>query len=231
MANSFENEQTKPEFETIANLAEDLILRLPGCTDVMVRKTLQATYREFARHSCVFHTVRRLPIVGNECCFGPTLPDMYVDAVTDVRIGNRKLVLKHEYDIVGNGKIVILGCPNYDMGDGDEALKFIVDAADIQPEFKRFGVPHLHVTCVEVPKSGSETAPSWFLEKYGEAIVSGVLWKLMSMTGKAWSDPAQAAVEKVNYDNFMNEARVNYANGSQYGSGDAGRAVDTSVII
>lgn len=231
MANSFENEQARPEFENIANLAEDVILRVPGCTDVMVRKTLQATYREFARHTCVFHTVRRNGIVGHECAFGPTLPDMYVDSVTEVRIGQKKLAQKYEYDVVDNSRVVLRGFPCFDMGVGDEALKFIVQAADVPPEFRHTCAPHLEISCIEVPRSGSETAPAWFIEKYGEAIVSGTLYKLMSMTGKPWSDPAQAAVEKMTYDNFMNEARVRYVGGGQFGDGDAGRAVDTRVII
>lgn len=231
MSNSFETEQEKPEFENIANLAEDIVIRLPGCTDTMIRKTIQATYREFARQSCVFRTTRRCPVVGHECTIGPTLPDMYVDSVAEVRLGMRKLAPGYEYNVIGNSRIVLLGMPNFDMGEGDEGLKFLVDAADLKPEFKKFGIPHLHIICVEVPKSGSETAPSWFIEKFSEAIVSGTLYKLMSMSGKAWTDPAQAAVEKVTYDNFMNEARVNYVNGSQFGTSDAGRGVDTRVII
>lgn len=231
MANSFNKEQTKPEFEALADLAEDLVYRLPGCDDVMVRKTLQNVYRDFARQSCVFKTVRRAHIVGHESCFGPTISDMYVDSVVDVRIGNRKLVYGHEYEIVGNSKIVFRGLPNFDVGCGDEGLRFIVDGAELPPHFKKEVVPDVEITCVEVPKNGSESVPSWFFDKYSEAIVSGVLFRLMSMTNKPWSDPAQAMIEKVTYESAMNEARARYAGGSQFGSGDVGSAVDTKSLI
>lgn len=231
MANGFDKEIEVKDFDTIANIAEDLVYRLPGCTDMMVRKTLQNTYREFAKASCVFKTVRHLPIVGKECHFGPTLPDMYVDAVVDVRLAERKLIEKLDYVIVNNSLISLLGMPNFDMGDGDEALKFIVDAADVPKEFHKGGVPALDIVCVEVPRHGSESAPSWFLEKFHDAIASGALYHLFSMKNKPWSDEAQAIVEKDAYNGFMNEARVRYVSGSQFGSGNLGNAIDTSVII
>ena len=231
MSNSFKKEQVKPEFEALADLAEDLVYRLPGCDSVMIRKTLQNVYRDFARQSCVFKTVRRAHIVGHDACFGPTLSDMYVDAVVDVRIANRKLLYGHEYEVVGNSKIVLRGMPEFDVGSGDEALKFIVDAAELAPQFKKCVIPDLEITCVEVPKNGSESVPSWFFDKYSEAIVSGVLFRLMVMTNKPWSDSAQAMIEKNAYEAAMNEAKVRYAGGGQFGSGDVGSAVDTKALI
>ena len=41
MANSFQQEQEPPEFETVAELAENLVYRLPGCTDLMIRKAVR----------------------------------------------------------------------------------------------------------------------------------------------------------------------------------------------
>ena len=41
------------ENKNLGSLADDIIYRVPGCSDLMVRKLLQATWRDFAERACV----------------------------------------------------------------------------------------------------------------------------------------------------------------------------------
>ena len=58
MANSFQQEQDPPEFEKVSELAENLVYRLPGCTDLMIRKAIRSVFRDFCRET--FDTVAAL---------------------------------------------------------------------------------------------------------------------------------------------------------------------------
>ena len=49
MASSFHEPWEVPEMADIAALAENVVYRLPGVADVMVRKMLQVAYADFAR--------------------------------------------------------------------------------------------------------------------------------------------------------------------------------------
>lgn len=90
----------------------------------------------------------------------------------------------------------------------------------------------IRVRIVELPKMGSEVAPKWFLDKYGEAVVAGALTRLFGMNGKPWADAVQAQSELIRYENFTTQARINSASedGSQCGNGHI-EAVDTSDLL
>jgi len=73
------------------------------------------------------------------------------------------------------------------------------------------------VTYRYVPRIGSETAPQWFLKKYGDAIVAGTLFRLLSMPNKPWSDPATGQLKGIEYQNFLNNAAIDRLTGGSYG--------------
>lgn len=83
------------------------------------------------------------------------------------------------------------------------------------------------ITTVEIPVDGSESAPSWFLKRYGSAIESGALARLMSMTGKEWSDPAQAKIEAVTFNDVMTQAKLAYYSGGRLSNGAATVSMDS----
>ena len=95
-------------------------------------------------------------------------------------------------------------------------------------------IPRLRDGCVEVlwieiPSLSSENAPKWLIDKYGDALCSGVLGRLYSMTGKAWSDPQMAVIEGQRYEAVVNQVCAQLY--SVDGSGKLGSVYDTSDLI
>lgn len=215
MIGSFSGERDALDVETLAGLAENIVYRLPGCTDMMVRKALQDVYRDFCRRSCCLHTTRRISLQNHTRHYhvSASYDSMSIDCVSEVSLGRRVLERGRDYDVRGVGRSVCVELSH------------------------RLPVPHcgchddLFVTCVEVPRIGSEFTPDGFLDKYGDDLVSGVMYRLMSMTGKPWSDPEQARVELSRYEERVGAARIGYHTGSLSGNGDTGFGIDTSDLI
>ena len=197
----------------IAALAENIVYRLPGVADVMVRKMLQAAYADFARLSCCFvswcdteteEDVTEYPVAA-------MIPGMTVAAVSEVRIDGRKLVHGRDYRIFNAGMAPVVVLESHTMSADPRILS---------------------VRAIEQPKYNSERAPRWFIDKYGEAVVSGALVKLYGMSGRRWSDQDMARQEMVRYENFCTNARLNSlsSDGCQFGSGST-NPVDMSGVL
>lgn len=198
MANSFDEEREPAEVETVAQLAANVVWRLPGCDDEAVRRALQSAFADFCRGSCALTAVRRVEVGPRdsvcELCVSPSREGRFVDCVKGVRKDSRDLVQGRDYSI--RDGLVVFRHP--------------------------FAGPCvLFVTTVEQPVDGSESAPSWFLKKYGRAIESGALARLMSMTGRAWSDPQQARMEAVSFNDHVTQAKLAYYNGGDMTNGSA----------
>lgn len=182
MANSFQNELEKPELVMISELAQNIVYRVPGCADVMIRNFIRDVYREFCQETKCLTAEHRImtfdKAVGVVAAFGGR-----IDAVRDVRLNGRALKNKRDYDFDG-GCIYL-----FNLGYFSEK-------------------PMLSFKTVEVPRMNEEKTPYWFLEKHGSAIVSGVLSRLFSMQGRPWSDPQQAIDERTRYENFKSETRM-----------------------
>ena len=189
MGEDFHEESESPEYGNIAAIAEDLVYRLPGCTDLMVRKTIRDVYRDFCRRTCVLKTRRKIEVVHGKSDYHlhAVHPGCMIDTVVEVRL---------------NGRVVDV--EGFDFCGGD----FIrLERRDLPEEGE---VYELDVTCIEVPEIGSEVAPRLFVNRYGDAIVSGVLMRLMAMVGKPWSDEVQAAQNARLYENALTENRAKY---------------------
>lgn len=206
MSNSFETQRETPEFETLASLAENVIYRVPGCSDEMVRKTLQDVYRDFCRRSCCLNGRRHFTIT-NQDAFVIVAP-MYggvIDCVTEVRCDRR-----------------ILDRFAYRSHDGRVELSPNVIPRESETR-------ELSVMFIEMPKVNSEQVPSWFVQRHGDAVVSGTMARLTAMLNRAWSDKQQAEDERIRYENAVNEERVRYY--AQRESGDVGSAVTGERIV
>lgn len=197
MTNSFDNDAAEADYETLASLAQDLVYRLPGCTDLMVRKTIQEVYRDFCRKTCALTSTVKVEMSGCENCrmLHARHSGCRVDCVTAVRVGCREIP-KDEYRVVDG---VLHVSNSYLSADGSPVV--------------------VSVDCVEIPRLGCETVPADFVEKHGDAIRSGVLARLMSMTGRAWSDQNMAALEMRSYENALTETRSRHHSGGQYSAG------------
>lgn len=192
MASSFDNELETPEYENLASLANELVYRLPGCADDVVRKCISSVYRDFCKRTCVLKTSRKIELETgrNRYPLFAKIPDCVIDCVTDISINGRSLKT--------------------------DEYRFSVDCVSIHDRLlpNSGETAAVIVTCVEMPKIGSEKAPPAFIQKYGDAITSGVFWKLASMLNVKWSNPQSAIFEAKAYENALTEARSrHYSNG------------------
>lgn len=186
--NSFMEERETVDYDSLMSLADLIVFRLPGCDDEMIRKFISFTYRDFVKRSCALRTKRTIDLEDGEYVYHlcPMIIGCDVDCVIGVYLNGHRLC-ESEYAQV-NGGISIN--PRHLPRNGEKV--------------------QVEVECLEIPRLGEERAPYWFVRKYGDAIVSGVLMNLMRMAGKAWSDPQQASVEAVAYENALTECRMRY---------------------
>lgn len=192
MGNSFQEELEKPEFDTLATLAEGLVYRLPGCDDLMLRKTIREVYREFCDETKCLCGQREIALEEGVAEY-PVAP-LFGGVVTEVRYvydGDRFLKAGRAYRAAfGNvAAIELLG--SWIPKKEDEGKTLFVEA-------------------VEIPRLEDERCPRWFIGKHGDAIQNGVLARLCAMTGRAWTDASVAADARVRYENAKSELRMRY---------------------
>lgn len=196
MATSFDKDRDVSEYESLAQLADNLVYRLPGCADEMVRRALQEVYRDFCRRSCCLRG-RRLydvPRHGDPLIVLPTYRETTIDCVSFVKLSGRTLKPGRDWNF--DGRVVHL---RHTMPTN---------------RFDRF-----EAETVEFPVFGSEHPPFGFIRNHGDSVCSGVLARLMSMQGKAWADANEAVIEQRKYENALNEERFRSSE-FQNGSGD-----------
>ena len=194
--------------ESIASLAEDMVYRLPGCGDLMVRKTLQNAYREFCQKTdCLVFTDR--------ITLKPSVTDY---EVSQNPCGIVECVRKAK--IEGDPRFLVLNREYFTLDDLPPKIR-VSESLLPSSEESEDDYPVLDAECVIVPPMGGECAPLWFLQRYGHAVVSGAMYRLFSMTGKPWSDAAQAQQEAIRYENALTEAKARslYPNTSQHDCG------------
>lgn len=214
MANAFQTERDTPEYATIAELAENLVYRLPGCDDEMIRRTLREAYVNFCRLSNALVTSRDIRLGMGTFIYPvvPVVPEAHVECIRAVRReGGARLVPRRDY-VVMAGRTPSIRIRWAFLPESEEDVR------------------RLTVECQEVPRSGCERAPSWFIEKYGDAICAGALVTLFGMTGRRWADPAQQRLELVKWENAVTGARLEDAGGSQFGNGSFD-AVDMTEVL
>lgn len=196
--NPLEEEVSASDFVNLGSLAEDMVYLLPGCSDLMIRKTLQTAYRDFCETTWALKATSTNVLVEDECSYRIVIPSQtYVFRVVNVKKGSSLLVEGRDYT-ANTGqpiKVVLLQAPT--SSDSGTTLE-------------------TEVVCV--PTRGSEDLPTWFSDMYGNAIISGALFRLFSMGGKPWSDDAQARTEAIAWQNALNDASAKTISGSQVGN-------------
>lgn len=229
MANSFQNKQESPELVKIAELAENVIYRLPGCADVVVRKVIQEVYREFCRETKCLTEDRFLEIDDNRAEY--PVSAMYHGVVGEVRevvIEHIRLMRDRDYRVVtGRETVVVLAdryvCfPHNECPEGAHPARHRIHVAEA---LMHRGMRRMRIRATEYPKMNSEIAPAWFIAKHGDAIVSGVLSRICAMSGRPWANQQIAGDERIRYENAKSEARM-FEEVPQ-----GGRFIDTSMVL
>ena len=175
--NAVELEPVKTD--TLGPLAKLILPDLPGCDDLVVRMKLGAALREFCRETNACTITMPLVVQEHGVIPIPAAPGgMLVNTVLDVVCNGYTVPFRVEDGYVQ--RIVVLR----GAGEGDIAqVKFSV-----------------------YPKAGGESCPEWFVERFAEAITAGALHKLLSMTGRPWSDAQKAAIFGAEYTDAIAEA-------------------------
>lgn len=177
--------------DNLGPLAKLILPDLPGCDDLVVRMKLGAALREFCRetNACKF-TVRMTVMEGGVVPI-PTAPNgMVVGTVLNVGSSDDYGVRFEVSDRVPP-RIITSG-----VEEGDEVLV----------QFSAY------------PKAGGEGCPEEFIERYAEAITAGAMHKLLTMSGRPWSDPQKAAIYGAEYADAISEASYRSL-GSPFGGG------------
>jgi hypothetical protein len=187
------------ETDNIGSLAQLILPELPGCGDLVVRQQLGYALREFCRetdacvvtHEYCFSDGEEMPN-GAKCfhlCGAPS--GMIVGTVLDVCCDGCSV----PFDVFGEAMPKVAVQPYYGAS-GKATVRFSV-----------------------YPKVGGEACPRWFKERYAEAITAGAMVNLLSMSGKAWSDPQRAAQYSTVYQGAIAEATYRRMNGGVMSSG------------
>lgn len=235
----FTTEWERPEFDSVPSLAEDMVYLLPGCDSVLIRKTLQATYRDFCRRSATLRTWRRVEAEQHVrmCPVVPVLSGV-IDCVTRVLFGHSRREVR-DWRVAGDPPMLELPrvCERYLLDESPGvvwvqdkpnvgALPVVVDDGE-----RRIVRVHLWVEAVEIPHIGEERAPREFLQRYGDALVDGALARLFSMTGRPWTDVEQARQRGVAYSNALSEARQRSQCGGPAANAGGGFALDMGSMV
>jgi hypothetical protein len=235
-----------PEFDSVPSLAGNAVYLLPGCDDTILRKTLQATYRDFCKRSAALRTWRRIPLENGRGRY-PVVPVLSgeIDCVTNVcrtshiPVCHTPLPLRG-WRVEGDPPVLHLGrwfeahefvpSPNvtFEQEKPNVGSLPVEGGRERPPRHDPFS---LWVEAVEVPHLNEERAPREFIRRYGDALVDGALARMMSMSKRAWTDAEQARQHGIAYENAISEARVRAANGSPAANGCGGFAIEMSGAI
>jgi hypothetical protein len=181
--------------DNLGPLAKLILPELPGCDDLMVRMKLGAALREFCRETNACVVTMPAKVIRNDkgydYIYAPPAPEgMVIGSLLSVKNFDGTLV---------------------EWGDGDINRGMIVIGRGARDEF-------VNVSYSVYPKAGGEACPERFVERYAEAITSGAMHKLLSMTNKPWSDPNRAAQYGAEYADAISEASYR-STGSQLSGG------------
>ena len=216
MPGASQNEWDEPELENLANLAENLVYRLPGCDEVLIRKTLQEVAREFVAETQCLTSRQLLEADKDGMCYPVPFFGGAVADVREVWLSRRRLAKGRDWEFSASSGLRLF--PHLSIFRPDAFLdREERDARRFTP-----GVNMMESSGGRIPDGGtpvtvfvverlplfSEMLPRAFLQKHGDALCSGTLGRLFAMSGKPWSDPQQALDERIRYDNAKSEERM-----------------------
>ena len=204
-----QSDSTKADLKSLVG---DVVYRVQGCSDLMVRKMLQEAWRDFAERTGIMKYTFSATLAS--ATYRYALSDASTDDETCVgsiecawmkKSGEAPRRLFEARDIVLDTKsspqaIVLTKLPTI---TGTDAITNYTVVAQLRM----------------LPKRGSENIPTGILERHGGAIVHGALARMFAMANQAWSDTAQAQIESALYDKACEDASENTVFGDHVGNG------------
>jgi hypothetical protein len=178
-------------------LVEQCVFMLPGCGDLMLRKTLQDVFRDLCRRTGTL-TMTDTGVV--------TWEDPSLSLCKDY---GEFLVLKSVRIENDDGELSDLALSEVELENESGQMSVLFSLPDDDDD--ESGDPNeydVEAVFSYIPKIGTENAPLWYLNKYGDAIVAGTLFRLLSMPNKPWSDPTTAQLKGIEYQNALNNATI-----------------------
>lgn len=163
--------------------------------------TIRLTLREVYRDFCRRACCLRVRRhFHGPCCHIPVAFGGTVLQVTEVWSGTHRLRAGREFTCAGSNVMI----PHHRCDD-------------------------VVIAWVEIPPLSCEEAPQWILDKYGDALCSGALARLLAQPNRPWSDQQMAVAESQRYEAAVGEERQNLYTESPAGS--LGTVFDTSDMI
>lgn len=209
--NWFQEDLDREPPTTVAELASNVLYRAHGCPDVTIRRALANAYGEFCRRSSC---LRHFNVYG----FGGKVPVYPVMPWCGGRVDSVQRVLT-DFSVLRENE-------DYKVQDGNVVTVRLVGAWVNASDGSR----KIRVEFVEMPLQGSESAPRWFLDTYGDAIVSGALAEIHAMQNMPWYRPEMAIAEGRAFQDAIGTAKMRGLSGANAGSGRM-IAPDFSTII
>lgn len=197
-------------------LVADVRPWVPECPDRSIEDYARRTVIEFCRRSRFWLETLSIPLVHLQTGYEiPTVrpegrPDQVLHAsfVTDPSgEGNGKNVpLRH----ASHGQIKV---PGHSTNMKSDPMYFSVDRTGRnlelwpQPSVDTQTNPRILLYVVAVPNRSSRQFPDDILEEWQEALVDGILWKLMRMKNKPWTDIQASQLHRAEFFRQVNDAR------------------------
>lgn len=192
---------TKPvKTMNLSVLAEQCIYRLPGCSDLMLRKELQKTIIEMCEMTSVMTFPISFEVQPLEDKYYIALPfDLVLCRIDSVYTNHpeRSKVNPEDFEIIWEPVPQIKMKRIYTQ----EEMNLIENGALKEPF-------EITVMVNAMPALGADDYPETFLRRWQSTIIAGTLARLFSMTGRPWSDPNAAAIEANSYNNGLNDIAV-----------------------
>jgi len=192
---------------TIIRLCDTARVSLPGALDGQIRMSLFAAIKEFTQRSNVWQDVIGITV-------NPNVWDYAVAAEANALI-NRLLWLE---GIRSTNNLTQVGSGSSRAGQLTLPGSLRVGLRILSPpSTSELWYAHVAYTIADPTNAeGLPTIPDWIIDKYSDALLSGVLSRMMSAPSKPYSNLKLASYHQGQFRKGMNLARAEVSNGNVF---------------
>ena len=166
--------------------------------DMTLREALCASAADFLAQTYIWVESLDLGQLTAGSHTYPLVAPAVVEGVLWVVVAERELVHTHIRE-VPKSRLALEGKPQYFWLDNDESVRVWPTPETDEARFE---------VGVALKNGLTDTGiPSWIIETWGDAIVSGAVYRLARIPHKAWSDDKLALYHKMIFDRAKANAR------------------------